>query len=499
MEKQFTQFDGGFSKGTRDTSLTTCSYVKHFDVTRDKNKMIPQFSVDNTYSGGNDSGIKRVVQAGDNYFALKNVLGVPQIWKRTGHDQAWALATNGDGFTEEFVTDMFIYYQPTNKIYFYGEGTANGVTYISTFDVATNTADNLGTSIGVEDSRSGGFIRPDDGKLYFGTENKLHQVNQAGTIAQDILTNPLPTQYQITSVDSHGVYLSVACQDQTLEQKSTVYIVDMDLTDPAPVDVVDFGVGQIKVCGSVGGVLVGISDLASSTDFLDEKRIAIRTWSGGDEAKDFREVYGTLASGALTTQKETRVNALYFIANLTDELRSGGDMNGIWAVKINAGNELVLVLDTVETIPDPGVVDPIDGFAVLGSFRYIMSASVAGDVSITDGDGGYATEEGLGSIWVSNKIKADRLGRELDLKFAALRTEPLPTGATAILAYRKDEDTAWTKIISEATDDNVLSSSDTDNAGAEFEEGYEYQFKIESLGGAVVTGLYLNFDEENDG
>ncbi len=70
-------------------------------------------------------------------------------------------------------------------------------------------------------------------------------------------------------------------------------------------------------------------------------------------------------------------------------------------------------------------------------------------------------------------------------------TEALPTNGQIVLKYRKDKDLvdgAWTTIFTEATDDSI--EFDAINiSGATLPEYKEIQFRIESTGGAVITGL----------
>ena len=74
-------------------------------------------------------------------------------------------------------------------------------------------------------------------------------------------------------------------------------------------------------------------------------------------------------------------------------------------------------------------------------------------------------------------------------------TEPLPTAGQIILKSRKDEETAWTTLATFTTD-NALKHSVTKSAAETSPSiGKEVQFRIESTGGANITGFQVTFDE----
>jgi hypothetical protein len=72
-------------------------------------------------------------------------------------------------------------------------------------------------------------------------------------------------------------------------------------------------------------------------------------------------------------------------------------------------------------------------------------------------------------------------------------TEPMPSSGQIVLKYRKNEDIigdAWTTIFTHTTDDSISHSAiNIESSGATLPEYKEIQFKIESTGGAVITGL----------
>ena len=78
-------------------------------------------------------------------------------------------------------------------------------------------------------------------------------------------------------------------------------------------------------------------------------------------------------------------------------------------------------------------------------------------------------------------------------------TSPLPTVGTVILSYRKDEDSGFTEIFTNSTDDSIRHSAITiESSGATLPQYKEIQFRIESTGGAEITGFKFRSEEIPD-
>ena len=316
--------------------------------------------------------------------------------------------------------------------------------------------------------------------MYFAVDNKLNRIDSTGTLATNIAPT-IPSSYYITSIDVSGVYLTATLSPTSNQDSSQVYLIDVDIDDPAPVSVIDFGTGNILHGGSIGRIIWGIIDTSYS--------LAIRYWQGGDEAKTFLELKGTINSSGTNTFKKSIGTKLYFSVSLSSNNRSSTALSGIWCIGQNSNEEWQVSVDTIDSNL---TTDTVDSFDVIGKYKLFSTTSMALHVSNSE-----TTPSGIGT-WVSTKISADKIGKLLQLKQYVLRTEPLPTSGSISLYYRVDEDTSWTLINTESTLNNVVTqSTDYDGSGANFKKGYEYQFKIVSTR-AVVTGLYCNFDEDNE-
>ena len=74
--------------------------------------------------------------------------------------------------------------------------------------------------------------------------------------------------------------------------------------------------------------------------------------------------------------------------------------------------------------------------------------------------------------------------------------EPLPSGASVVLKYRVDskgDDDDWVTIATANTaGDTSIEMSTAD--GTEFTDGDSYEFRLESVGGAVITAYGYRYD-----
>ena len=76
-----------------------------------------------------------------------------------------------------------------------------------------------------------------------------------------------------------------------------------------------------------------------------------------------------------------------------------------------------------------------------------------------------------------------------------VETEALPSNGNILLSYKKDEENSFTTIFSDGTDNSISHSAvNIESSGAKLPEYKEITLRIESTGGAEITGL--NFQEE---
>ena len=103
----------------------------------------------------------------------------------------------------------------------------------------------------------------------------------------------------------------------------------------------------------------------------------------------------------------------------------------------------------------------------------------------------------LASVYESLFIGKSRVNKEI-VK-VGVTTEKMPTAGQIVLKYRTKEDEAWATIFTHTTNDSQYHEAVNIEAdGSLIPQFREMQFRIESTGGAVVTGLVIKWEEIDD-
>ena len=486
MKYQQTTFQGGISSDVRDTSLVTCGFTNNFDLYTYNHKLVPQYNMVDDDAGTSSGNMKRVTRlfsvatSTNSYYGMANDSGTMKFHIKDNDDMedAWG-SSQWSSTNATFNPEMFIYYKPADAIYYYdGSSSAMGLEKHVPGGATTRVAFTSATVY----SKTDAIINPNDNKMYFATNTstgvELHRVDTTGTFSQDILGAEIPQEYRVKNLDVHGVYLVMFCESNV---GSVAYIIDTDLADPLPVDIIDFGMGEMFGGASIKNTITAAMLLNQEHA---EPSVVIKTWTGGDETKELIRLRGTAVTPSDNTKTaKVQDNILYFAAKITDCDRTLNNETGIWATD---GQRLWL--DTEDS--ELAIADYIESFDMLGDYRFIATSN--DDARITS-TAAYGTAE-----YVTNKITSVIIGSKLDPMYVAVRTEPLPAGAGVVVYHRTDENMSWTKIIDESDDNSIVAKTDASSGGSPLEEGYEHQFSIVSTGGAVITGLYAEFDEDNE-
>ena len=93
------------------------------------------------------------------------------------------------------------------------------------------------------------------------------------------------------------------------------------------------------------------------------------------------------------------------------------------------------------------------------------------------------------------KINFDDIRITKKLVGVTVETEALPTAGQVVLKYRKDEETSWTTIFTNTTDNSLSHSAiNIESTGVTLPQFKEIQFQIISTGNAVITGLRFKIE-----
>ena len=405
-------------------------------------------------------------------------------------DATWLTPSNNTSAAAGATSfNLFVYYAATGLIY-----GAKGGSSIWAFNTAggafADTSHSLTyTAIGQ------GIVHSKDDILYIpyadSSGNWKIASNNVGSWNDSALL--LPKGYTVTSLCEFGNYLSIACAPKTGRGNSRVFQWDRNASIATLSESINWDYGNIQVLEELYGNLVGISSSNDST--RNNYRLTVRSWSQGMTGAVKQQEYimpTTVGSNFLFKSKQKIDNRVYFLAAM---YLNGSTYQGIWSVGRNGNRysvffEYAANNDTVSTS-----ATPLNAFALIGDYAFISYQDSSGNVQMSKTNDN-ASYTNLTAVWESNiNPGIDDLDRMLQKELFAIGvvTEPLTSGQQIVVKYRVDGG-AYSSAILTAAADGLTVRETPWNAGVPFTSGREYEFRIESTGGAVVVGLVYKYD-----
>lgn len=498
VETIIDRFDGGITDDPRELRGNVSQITTNFNALLNTRRLIPYRDSEDGDTASSTQRIQNfcVAQLSAGTFALYG-LGVTSgtsqaevYYKNLSTDangiadQTWTETANNAAGTGTRNVNCFVYYQKTNYIY----GATSG-THIWRYDPdGTDAFAATHQAITYTDIAQG-LVHSKDDILYIPYDNKIAK-NDNGSWTTAALT--LPTHFVITSICEYGNYLAIACAPLNGGiTNSRVYLWDRDATLTTLSESIDWGAGSLVILDTVDGELVGISQiggvtssgmpLSASTSFAD--RVIFRRLVGNVAVK-FKE----LLTGSTTTQlpiaKQVFDNRLFFMM-LTSLY--GATREGVWSVGRTPTGELAVVHERTPNNDTALSTGTLHGFYLVGEYMFqSFTTSAAVEMTKTNDSSSY-TATSIYETKILNDGDASLVKR---LHGVSVMTEYLPTAGQVVVRYRKDEETSFTTIITTATDNEVSHSAiNIESSGAVLPEYKEITFRIQSTGGAVITGL----------
>ena len=497
--QEIKRFDSGIT-GSLDSP-----FHQHFDIFSDPNRLIPYRSTEaeqNATSAANFGLFNpRNFQLGKDgkMYALgdDNAGGLAQVLEKTDPTTGnWGLSTTAVG-TGVVVYGAFIEWGTTPAFYmFSGTNRLSAWTIGGTFN---NTVSSL--TLTTITSVAQGVVGADD-QLYMFYNNKVVRVTRAGVATDDVLTN-LPSDMRIVSACRWGSYIAIGMAYGTSATAipsgvSKVFLWDM-VTTTTISDVIDWGEGALRVLGNVEGRIVGVSDKYLTNPIsLSQGSMVVRMWSGG-APQIFKEV---VANQLVTADSGTyddvvtrfprdvvvKDNKMYWVASVPFGASTSTESTfhlGIWAFgRKDRNSDFALSLDYVEEAVSTSNYF-INSFGNAGNYWFI-SYSAAGLVNKTDD----ATNYTHTSIYETEKFGDGKTTRKI--VGVSVMTDALPTAGQVVLKYKKDEETSFTTIFTNTTDNSIRHTAiNIESSGATLPTYKRLILRVESTGNAVVTGIRL--------
>ena len=480
----FNNFSGGVSDDPREENSTKFQVTKHFDAFSQPNRLVPYRSLEaDTATSVSATDLKQYFVQDQLYASLSAKLyGLGQTaggntkicFKADATSGLWTLpaTSEGNGAVKNGCLveykDYLWGFQGTTQVFKWG--------LLSGTPTITNSAGTVATITSVAQ----GVIAKDD-NLYLPYNNKLVRVNAGGTVQDDVLI--LPSNFKITSIANYGNYLAVGCAPiSTFNGTSKVFLWGLTSDDVA--EVIDWGEGELRVLEVIEGMIVGVSDkYLNNATGAGKGSMVLQVYQGGTP-QVIKEVFTeTLTGKTMPQSKAVKNNRLFFAAKIMTNSAGTEYNEGIWSFgRKNSAYPFALTLDIIdENISTSG----IQSFGTAANYFFITH-SADGSIDKTNDVETYA----FTSVYDSQVFNFGDVNSDKTLKKLRLSHTRLGAGASVTASFRVDGASAWT-IIGTSNVENSISQTflGIEAGGLAFASGREYEFRLESDGGAEITGF----------
>lgn len=463
------RWDGGHAEDIRTHNTNESEESYQFDILDTPHVLQPVRETVADTVGTNDMDYYKILSTvyvgAIGYIGLGRVStsdGNPKIMRKTDINSVWNASYAEDTSGVPLADTLVSYYDKAFWL-----RTDAGGTVLSSYaiDVITTEGTITDSYAGAEPSIRP-FVHPEDNILYGVVGNTIFKY-VGGTDTFSEHDSILPADVTYTSITDYGSYLAISGYK---DNKSIVYLWGRDTTLNTLQGVIDFGTGRLKIIENMGNTLVGImSPNASST--VKSPKIFIKQWAGG--AVDTIKVIPTSSYTNIPNTRTKSKGVLYF-----------SDSNEyIYALGLNKNNQWAL-----SKYCDVGISNSnITSIVAYDDILQITGSATPNYARIINPNGTF-TETAVYKTSINpNMYIEDRYeDKQLDGVYIAY------TGASSgnlVVKYSVDG-SAMTTIISESNETGEkIKFTSAENDGKPFINGREFQFQIESTGGAKIKEL----------
>ena len=473
----------------RSPNASMAQIIEHFDIFSDPSRLIPFRS----YEDGDSSSTTNKIAAFTMYEGVLYGNGIRTATSNATVYSASSIATptwtdisfSSSGATRvEADLPFFIGYKGA----IFG---VRGGRYVWKFTISGASTDNTHFDLTAYSTVSNGIIHSRDDCMYLGYDNKIVR-NNAGSWTAAVLT--LPTNCKVTSICEYGNYLAIGTASTYDPSNSVVYLWDRDSSLATLSEKIDFGPGNLKALEEIDGALIGVSE-GSNTGNL-EGTITFRYWAGGGSAIQFQQYKATTAGLKLYKQ---RVNGRLVVPG--NFVRESITHYGFWVVgRANPGAPFAasfgrLAVNDFTAANVSGT--SMFGFIVVGDYLFFAYPDASLDLHMTKtNDAATYTATSLYESLVNPGMPSTDRSEEKKLYAVGVTTTKLSGSQQVVVKYRVDGG-SWITILTKTTSspdaDLVGYQSGIIAAGDQFTDGREYEFRLESTGGAEITGLFYRY------
>lgn len=458
--------------------------VKHFDNFTRSNALVPYRDVEDAYSGQTTFQGQNFLMYNSELYVLGRQPSVARalILKKTDiTDTHWSSPANGEDPTNVITNyNLFAEYKGvlwgtnTQGLWSYNVGTATFTTVAQAFSYTNVTQ---------------AIIHSKDDIFYFGYTNSTasYIASKNGAGAWNITALTLPSNVIVTSLCEYGNFLAIACRPSQIGGKSIVYLWDRDSTLTTVSESIDLGNKDVYVMENIDGILTFVSTTPYLTS-ANPSKLIFSYYAGGGSDTVLTNLTPRLsgAIGVSVIGRQKYDNRLYFGLTATSWSGTIYDYVGVWSIGRVNGEFLVQFSfkPDNDTLPQH-----IKGFYIVRDFVYISYQDAStGDYGMSKtNDQALFTCTSVYTTQINDGMPANDKPKKKQLNAVVVTYEPLPANGQVVLKYKVDNE-SYATVFTETTN-NAQFTEMTLAGSTQFTAGRDYQFQIESTGGAVITGF----------
>lgn len=338
-----------------------------------------------------------------------------------------------------------------------------------------------------------GLVHSKDDVMYFPSNNLIIKNTSAASPSYSVALT-LPTNSTIKSMCEYGNYLAIGCNQP--DGTATVYLWNRDDSLATLSEKIDWGYGSFGFIESIGGALVGVTQTSTTVSSLMPRMVC--KYYNGSTVVTFQEFSCNLIT--LWPFQQRWDNILYFIADATI---SGNRLVGAWKIVKDSNGNMSVSFDQAPRNDTALIVGSSSfyGFIRFGDYKFFAyeePVNLGYTISRTVSSAAYIATSVVETTINPNQAESGKSGAGIrsshkQLMAVNIMTAPLLSGQQIVLKYRVDSNdnaaAAWTTILTDSTVGSVAHERVLDASGTEFTSGREYEFRIESTGGAEPTEL----------
>lgn len=486
------KFNGGMINDPLSRSSSSCMVSTNFDISTNSSKLLPVRATESGYSGQSTGKLQnfclgyRSTSGEYVIYGLGVVSGqaYANILYKTLDSldtDSWSTPANNASASGATSFDLFVYYQKTGLIY----GAKSG-THIWAYDPSGSAAFAETHQALSYTNIAQGLVHSKDDILYIPYDNKI-ATNNNGSWTTAALT--LPAYYTVRSISEYGNYLAIACTNANLVGSSQLFLWDRNTSLTTVTESIDLGYGTVKLIEEIEGTLVSVS-LIGGTSTSVRDRVVFRYLSGNQMIK-FNEIvssyFGT-TSAQLPAAKHRVNGKLYFMLKMKI---NGAEREGLFSIgKSNPGEPFAISHEMTLNNATATTNSVLKNFLTTCDYTFLSYVDNGTYTLTKSQDQATYTTSIYESLTNPGMSAGDGAGKK-QLVGVAVNHEPLTSGQTVVLKYRVDSanTAAWTTVFTSSTVGATRFESGLDSSENQFTAGTNYEFRIESTGGAVITGL----------